>query len=811
MHMRIHSFMKPLPQVFSHTLTPQSNRPTLLVSLLCACLCLMLSTGCRTKRVIQEAPRARAPYASEKQDNSTSQGVPRPDPGYVQWLKKQSMLHQASGYSHIVSDKNLQWRNAGNAPHPAALVKEASAWLTLNPASVLTPDSKPLFAYLRNDVFWQKISQLGFTGLQLSPVRESGGVWGHQISRTMSLGEDAVCYAFSKSTGGGNAYSAFTNKAVHNGVILGDTLIPLATGMGADFFLALRGHEDYAGTYSLIEIPPSLWEGLPQPEQGSYVITLAPEDIAFLRTQKILPAPFRRKTSGIPFPTVTWAVTGKIRGVDGNIRRFAYLYYKTPNRPVLNWTDPAAAARRILSASVIQETGILGSALVGMQISPLIGLEPTTPQNRKMVHGLADVAVEAAETLAREVRRYGGWSYLQDSLPLPLLSTMLQRGPDFAINHAGSVGAQLALLTGDITMLATSLNAMHALHIDRSRLIHTIQPAGGVDLSLLHLAGASGESIVSLRRKAAKQLLEKITITGAEGYVDGTTLYSTPAGVVAIAAGIAELNHLSNAQTQKLHDGMSTLALFHAMQPGLFFASGRDITGTLPLPEGIVPSTTRSDGLQQNVTGAYDLLGTAQHTLMTAFSIPKAKSLFGPIPEQSVVPDSFINRLHRALLIRKHYKVEQSVPLGIIPSSNQGTLLQVFALPDSQKLLLVASNFAQKDSQESISLTRGTLATYNVQAAIELLGNGENLALVAKKSRQEPNAASVPEGTPNEIDSLVNTPQNPPQKTTTENNESEKPMHANNATDKLHTSEKLIMRLQSWETRVVLLEGAASK
>lgn len=661
----------------------------------CICLCvLVLAAGCNGMS------KKKAVAAD---DSPTEM---RADPGYVQWLEKQAMLRSSQDLSRIVSGTTISWISPFTLPRSEALLKEAPVWLHLNPASVLTAGNDPLFKSLLHPEFWRQTERMGFRGLILSPVRESGGIWGYDISGSQALGSDTVQFDFSKYAGTENDFRQLTRAANAAGANMGDTLVPVATGRGADFFLSARAKPEYQGIYCSIEIPYSAWPLLPEVSAQWQAEPLSANATQVLRDQRLLPMPLLRELSDYPLNPYGWAVTGEIRGIDGTKRRFAYLYCGSPERPVLNWNDPAAGARRILSGAIIKEIGTLGVAFTGVSVSAFLGMEPATPEAHDNMDAFIGTAQDAAQVVAQEVRRYGGWSFLQDALPLPILKRLMPTGPDMAIDHAGSVSAQAALITGNATLLRATLETMQALGIDRGRLIHLIQPDGGMDLSLIHLYGEKDDTAKPLRDYYHRVLIEALTAVGGDIFIKRDVLHTTPAGVVGLAAGIREMKNLTPEGKQAVYDGMSALAAYHAMQPGIFMASGRELTGTLPLPQGLVPAQTEDEALRQNMMGAYDLLDTARQSLITPLGMPKATMAFGTIPEQTLTPGSFAWNLHRILLIRNHYGVQFATPLGVLPSQTDATLMQLFRLPDTPeaggKLLLVATNFSRNEVRESI-------------------------------------------------------------------------------------------------------------
>ncbi|UZP68018.1 hypothetical protein N1030_03310 [Desulfovibrio mangrovi] len=691
-------------------------------------LCIAIAlTGCNAKRSTKNLPKAPTPTEL------------RADPGYVQWLEKQAMLRSSQDLSRIVSNTNIQWLSPYVAPRPETLIKEAPVWLSLHPASVLTADNESLFKALLHPEFWRQTQKLGIRGLLLSPLRESGGIWGYDISGTQFLGADTVQYEFSKYAGTQDEYRRLTRAANMAGAVMGDTLLPAATGMGADFFLSARAKPEYLGIYSMIELPAESWPLLPEVPEQWQAEPISAEGLKALREQRILPPVRLRETLDIPFIPYGWAATGKVRGLDGTSRRYAYLYYGSPDRPVLNWTDPTAAARRIVSGSIIQQVGTLGVAFSGVSVAPYVGIEPATPAGRGDIAIATESARKAAATIAQEVRRYGGWSFLQDSLPLPMQGLLMQEGPDVAIDHAGSVSAQAALLTGDATILRKTLELTQSLGIDRKRLVHAIQPAEGVDLSLCHLYGTADTSIPPMREQYEKTMVKTITAAGGDILIKNGVLHSTPAGVVGMAAGIRDMQHMTAEQTDVMNKGMTALAAYHAMQPGIFMISGKEMAGTLPLRQGLVPARNEDEALRQNMMGAYDLLNSSRQTLITPLGMPKAQTVFGSIPEQSLTPYSFVWNLNRILQVREHYGIQTATPLAVLPTANTCSLVQLFRLPQKDAedaLLLVATNFGKETVTEKLSVKKAWGKLNSKSTALDLLVEDDSALPLSLEGRK---------------------------------------------------------------------------
>ncbi|MBR4742175.1 MAG: hypothetical protein IK079_04680, partial [Desulfovibrio sp.] len=111
-------------------------------------------------------------------------------------------------------------------------------------------------------------------------------------------------------------------------------------------------------------------------------------------------------------PGIGCAATGKVRGVDGNYRRWLYYYDQKPSLPILSWQDPTCLAKRLLFANIIQHTGLHQQSLAGLSLLPILKLFGP------------DTTIIAEITA--QVQRCGGWSILLDPIEHIELNTLLE-------------------------------------------------------------------------------------------------------------------------------------------------------------------------------------------------------------------------------------------------------------------------------------------------------------------------------------------------------------------------------------------------
>jgi hypothetical protein len=295
---------------------------------------------------------------------------------------------------------------------------------------------------------------------------------------------------------------------------------------------------------------------------------LSAEQVQKLVAEKALPAEDPHvKPCGLPWG---WAVTGLVlSGEKGKAKRFAYRYYLNPRRPIMDWEDPQAGARRILSACAIRRIGTQGAALLGMQTRSLQGLNPGARLEASL-----EPALSAAVSISREVRRYGAWTWLEDELSLPQLHAFLRQGPDFAFDSVSSPGAEHALLTGNAELVRFMYDEARRTGLEQRRLVRRLPDERGLSYALPHLCALenANSSLSPARIQEQAQL--------SRGAWAGSTLYAGSTGLAALALNTNSSNPTAKAT---IRQGQTLLLFFKAMQPGLFMLPARELLGALPL------------------------------------------------------------------------------------------------------------------------------------------------------------------------------------------------------------------------------------
>ena len=688
---------------------------------------------------------------SSRQFNYTpADSVSRADPGYIQYMEKLSMLGQSGELAGIVSGSNLSWRTGGSEPTPAALLQRSGVWVRIHPQTVLVPGHMSPLSQLGGPIFWSSLQKGRINGLYLAPLGGAGGLWDYEGGRSYSGNDDVAQFDLARHIGKEDDYRSVIRSAVSNQALAGAALVPAAPGVGPDFFLAVRDVRAYPGLYCMVEVPRERWNILSQVKSGEWGLEeLTPAQTAQLELYGIAPASFRQDKLSF-LDESGWGATSEVRGVDGNMRRWVYRYYGDYKRPVLNWADPSSTARQVLSGNVIRQVGMLGNGLSGYSMAPFIGLErddalslsgAVAAVQRKNTYSMA---LSASLDLARQIRSYGGWSWLSDQLPVPVMQMFLESGPDFVMDGVTSPAAEHALLSGDAQLLRFMLEEALQGGLDFRRLVHYSAGHEGISYKLPHLQYLRGSrELVGQRAVRAeaiyRRVLEQVqqprtpvpsrlpgqppayqiaSKAGAaptqasqtapmelelmEPDFEDNILYQTPAGLAAAALGLSPDGDLSEEQRAEIRKGHGLLVAFKAMQPGLLMLSGQDLTGTMPLNWTSIYDSEQEWKKYLASLGTYPLQSSSRSVVVNSLGLPQARNIYGPIDEQTFRPDSFLLWLGELLKLREELGLAGGHLAGLLKGEDPNLVCLVTEVPDRDLFVIALFNFTRTPVSDTL-------------------------------------------------------------------------------------------------------------
>ncbi len=634
----------------------------------------------------------------------------------VRWLEEHSMLRQARDAAASVSGKPLQWQHRYGTPQPREAVKHASVWLLDYPGSVVTQKGKSVVATWADPALWDTLRDLGIDLLHTGPIQRAGGVKGKEYTPTTDGWFDPVSLDLDPAIGTEGEYAKLVAVAAERkGSIAGD-LVPLHTGLGPDFHLALRRHGDYPGMYTLVEIPKQDWKLLPD-VKGPWDVALVPKPAAEqLAKKRYIPglinsndaAPEAKSWSG-------WSASGEVTGTDGTVRRWVYLHSFKPSQPVLNWLDPSYAARRVVAGGVVRNVVGRKTRVLRLDAVPFLGIE-SKHGSTEALHFKHPLSVVGTNDTAMMIRKLGGWSFHELNVPLKELRKFTESGPDLSYDFTTRAQMLHALLTGDAGPLRLSFRWMLEAGVQPVAFVHDLQNHDELTFQLTEPDGRKDETFAVGGRKLTGRQLKDEMLAAMRSKAAGEAapynhlyrpekdgLATTFAGFAAPALGVKDPYSATPEQVKLIRKGHLLLAAANALQPGVFGISSWDLVGALPVPLESVKDRVGGGDFRWVNRGGVDLLGASRDATASAFGLPRAKALYGSIPDQLKDPESFASKLKVMLAARGKYKVDEGELLAVPEPKTPGLCVLVLKLPD-HPLAVTLLNFGREDVDEQVDL-----------------------------------------------------------------------------------------------------------
>src|SRR5262249_8037082 len=135
-------------------------------------------------------------------------------------------------------------RHVYGRPQPRDAVRRASVWLLDYPGSVVTRPGQSVLATWGDPRLWDALREIGIDLLHTGPVNRAGGVEAGRYTPTIDGWFDRISLELDPDLGSEQEYARMVEVAGKRGALIAGDLVPLHTGLGADFHLALRGYRD---------------------------------------------------------------------------------------------------------------------------------------------------------------------------------------------------------------------------------------------------------------------------------------------------------------------------------------------------------------------------------------------------------------------------------------------------------------------------------------------------------------------------------------------------------------------------------------
>lgn len=633
----------------------------------------------------------------------------------IEWLQGQSMLQAARDRARLYAGQARMWLH----PYAEARARDASAiasvWLTVYPASIIVEEGGSVLQALAHEQLWQALSELGIQGVHTGPLKRSGGIIQREFTPSVDGNFDRISFDIDPRYGSEAELVHLSKVAsAHNAVTIDDS-IPAHTGKGADFRLAEMAYGDYPGLYHMIEIREADWGLLPEVPAGRDAANLTPAMCDELKARHYIVGQLQRVIFFEPgIKETDWSATPPVLGVDGKLRRWVYLHYFKEGQPSLNWLDPSFAAQQLIIGDALHAIDVLGARGLRLDANGFLGVErraegPAWSESHPL-------SVTGNQLLGGMIRKAGGFSFQELNLTLDDIANMSHGGADLSYDFVTRPAYQHALLTGDTEFLRLMLHQMHAFKIDPASLIHALQNHDELTLELVHFwtLHANDSYLYKGQTFPGNILREHIRSEMYEGLAGEHAPYNlkfvtngvscTTVSIITAALGIRDLGSIDAEQLALIQKVHLLLAMYNAMQPGVFALSGWDLVGALPLEPEQVEGLMGDGDTRWIHRGAYDLADLDVEAQLSAEGLPRARSLYGSLASQLQQPDSFASSLKRMLAVRQAYAIAASRQILIPEVANPALLLMVHELPAGKGIQITALNFGAEPLSETLHL-----------------------------------------------------------------------------------------------------------
>ena len=163
------------------------------------------------------------------------------------------------------------------------------------------------------------------------------------------------------------------------------------------------------------------------------------------------------------------------------------------------------------------------------------------------------------------------------------------------------------------------LRTARDLGIDPASLVHALQNHDEMTYELVHFASRHREDTYDFRGEEVtgedlaatvrQELTDALTGEVAPYNLVFTTngIASTTASVITAALGLRDLDALTDDDVERVTRAHLLLAMFNALQPGVFALSGWNLVGALPIPPEEIEPLLREGDTRWVHRPAYDL------------------------------------------------------------------------------------------------------------------------------------------------------------------------------------------------------------
>jgi trehalose synthase len=628
------------------------------------------------------------------------------EPGYVDWLQHESMLVRGAAVaSQFARSAGMSQRPFARS-NPRAAIEKASVWFTAYPTSMITRTGESFLRTLAREDLWRVFEAIGVNAVHTGPVKRAGGISGWDVTPSVDGHFDRISTRIEETFGTEVEFQLMcTVAAAHGGTII-DDIVPGHTGKGADFRLAEMNVGDYPGIYHMVEIPPEDWHLLPPvpPGEDSINLDMSAEDR--LEKAGYIIGKMQRVIFHEPgIKDTNWSATATVTGVDGVDRRWVYLHYFKDGQPSINWLDPTGAGMRLVMGDALHSLHDLGAGALRLDANAFLGVEKSGEGGAPAWSEGHPLSEAANQMIASMVRKVGGFTFQELNLAIDDIKNTGERGADLSYDFVNRPAYHHALATGNTEFLRLTLNTALRLGLQPISLVHALQNHDELTYELVHFAATHQDEIfhfggtvvtgAELAIRIRAELIERLTGDAAPYNDIFTTngIASTTATIITASLGVTDISELNKDMIEEVKQAHLLLAMFNALQPGVFAFSGWDLRGMLTLERSRVARLLATGDTRWIHRAAYDLMDYEPGAGESSSKMPRGRSLYGSLPEQLRNRTSFVSRLRDILAVRRRHGIATSTQVDLPAVSNKALLVMVHRL-DSGFIQVSALNFS---------------------------------------------------------------------------------------------------------------------
>lgn len=660
-------------------------------------------------------PKALRPIARRRQYLATrpSFEFDGRNQAYVEWLRNQAMLGDANTLARQLSGQASMWQNSYAHPNPRAAVERAPVWFTAYPLSFITREGESFLSALGDKSMWDAFSEIGIRAIHTGPVKLAGGISGWTQTPSVDGHFDRISMAIDPVFGTEDEFRRMCEVAADHGGTIIDDIVPGHTGKGADFRLAEMNFRDYPGIYHMVDIPEEDWHLLPDVPEGQDSVNLSPESEQALQKAGYIIGRLQRVIFYEPGVKETnWSATRPVVDTTGKTRRWVYLHYFKAGQPSINWLDPTFAGMRLVVGDALHSLLDLGTGALRLDANGFLGVEKSAEEQPGWSEG-HPLSEAANQLIGSMIRKVGGFSFQELNLTIDDIKATSESGPDLSYDFITRPAYHYALVTADTELLRLTLRLSMEIGVDQASLVHALQNHDELTYELMHFASGHRDEMFELggEELTGAELAEKVQQTMRERLTGENAPYNavfttngiacTTVSFIMAALGVQDPDAITPEQEARVLDVHILLAMYNALQPGVFALSGWDIAGITALARDSVAELTAQGDTRWINRGAHDLMGTSPDATASSSGMKRARSLYGPLPEQLQDANSFARRLQRVLAVRDEHGIATGALLDIPDVSHRGLLVMVTRL-GSGALEVTVLNFSDQDVAGSI-------------------------------------------------------------------------------------------------------------